>query len=390
MPGAHVDLAVAARLGARALARRIAGRREPAPELQRFRAALEEGLALLPAGLVAAHEWIVLPAQEPPWRDTGMQLVAGEEITWLGVGRVHASRLLDLWVTPKNQIWTRIGVDGSIVSTTRDSHSLRAERPGRLFFGNYFPNDWKDEGGARLQDDSVYRSVSGETGLVVIRWRGTAREGLAALRTRADPGGAVSSELERIETPVRPPSGWQHLWHLGETEIFRDCQAPGGEPGIRCRVQGDVGILQRPADFPLAADTEVSWRWRVDALPGLLREDSVPSHDYVSLAVEFETGRDITYYWSRSLAPGTGFVCPLPNWKHREFHVVVRSGSEGLGRWHTETRAVHRDHARYMGPPPSRIVRIWLIANSVFLRRLGDACFAGIRLRGSGRELVVL
>ena len=41
------------------------------------------------------------------------------------------------------------------------------------------------------------------------------------------------------------------------------------------------------------------------ALPGLLREDSVPSHDYLSIAVEFENGLDLTYYWSTALPVGT-------------------------------------------------------------------------------------
>ena len=41
--------------------------------------------------------------------------------------------------------------------------------------------------------------------------------------------------------------------------------------------------------------------------------------------MEFDNGRDITYYWSSKLPVGTGYDCPLPNWAGREFHVVVRS-----------------------------------------------------------------
>ena len=97
----------------------------------------------------------------------------------------------------------------------------------------------------------------------------------------------------------------------------------------------------------------------------------MPSHDYLSIAVEFDNGRDITYYWSNSLEPGTGYDCPLPNWKGKEYHVVVRSGELGLGTWLNERRNLYEDYQFYMGEPPARIVKVWLIANSIFQR--GDA-----------------
>ena len=156
------------------------------------------------------------------------------------------------------------------------------------------------------------------------------------------------------------------------------------------RIGPSVGILQRDVRFPLRPDTEIAWRWRVDALPGLLREDSVPSHDYLSLAVEFENGLDLTYYWSRSLAVGTGYWCPLPNWKHREFHVVLRSGTQGLGAWQADRRNLHADALRYLGAAPGDVVAVWLIAVSVFKRQPGRCAYAEIRLHGGGEERVVL
>ena len=86
--------------------------------------------------------------------------------------------------------------------------------------------------------------------------------------------------------------------------------------------------------------------------------------------------------WSRSLPVGRGYWCPLPNWKHREFHVVVRSGSAGLGEWHAERRNLFADHRHYMGEPPRRIVRVWLIACSVFQRGRGVCDYADIELHG--------
>jgi hypothetical protein len=390
MPGALVDLAVAARLGLREAGRRLGRRREPAPDLAHFRAALEQALAALPSGLVAQSVWLELPANEPPWRDSGVTLAAGEEVTYFATARAIVSSALDIWVTPKTQLWSRIGLAGPIRSSSRDSNTLCATEGGRLYFGNYFPNDWKDASGARLQDDSVYAGVSGVLGICAVRWRGRAADGLAALAAAGDPLGVIASERERLALGDPAPPGWHYLWHLGDAEIFRPGLGERGEPALACAVEGDVGILQRESAFPLSPDTEISWRWRVDALPGLAREDTVPSHDYLSLAVEFANGLDLTYFWSRALPVGAAFWCPLANWKHREFHVAIRSGRAGLGAWHDERRNLHADALRYLGAPPGDVVRIWLIAVSVFKRQLGRCAYSGIHLRSGARELAVL
>jgi hypothetical protein len=390
MPGTAVDLQVAARLGVRALARRLRGRRSPPPDHAAFRAAFERAFAALPEGLVAERRWVALPASEPPWHDTGVALQPGDEVSTFACGRAVVSAALDIWVGASTQIWARIGERGPIRSATRESNTLRAESAGRLYLGNYFPNDWRDRTGARVLDDSVHRSVGGRFDVLVVRWARGANEGLAALVAAGDPLGLASSEQARIARGDPAPEGWHYLWHLGDAEIFERRFGPEGEDCLHCDVHGDVGILQREARFPLLPGTRVGWRWRVEALPGVLREDSVPSHDYLSLAVEFENGLDLTYYWSRELPVGTAFWCPLPNWKDREFHVVIRSGEAGLGAWHDEDRDLHADAIRHLGSHPGDVVRVWLIAVSVFEREPGRCDFAAIRLTAGDRSLTVL
>jgi hypothetical protein len=386
MPGALVDLQVAARLAAREARRRLRGDREPVPDVGRFREAFDRAIAALPPGTVAERRWIELPADEPPWRDTGIALRAGEAVSWFAVGRVVVSSLLDVFVTPRTQLWGRIGEKGPIRSSSRDSNTLRAEVDGRLYFGNYFPNDWRDESGARLQDDRVYAGVGGGITVCVLRWAGRAEDGLDALVAAGDPMGLATSERERLARGDPAPPGWHYLWHLGQAEIFRTEELAPGERCLRCEVEGDVGILQKDVAFALRPGTGIAWRWRVDALPGLVREDSVPSHDYLSLAVEFASGLDLTYFWSCELPVGTAFWCPLPNWSRREFHVVVRSGETGLGVWQEEHRNLYDDALRYLGTHPGDVVRVWLIAVSVFKRQPGRCRFAGIRL-SSGEDV---
>ncbi|MDP6977940.1 MAG: DUF3047 domain-containing protein [Myxococcota bacterium] len=389
MAGIATDITVALGLVGRTLRRRLHGEVEPAPDLDAFRARFDEALAGVEREHVARCEWITLPATEPPWRDTGIDLQAGHEVTIFCAGRVYASKALDIWVTPKNQIWTRVGATGSVRSSSRASQSFEAEETGRLFLGNCFPNDWSTREGERLQDDRVYRGVSGETRIAIVEWNGSARDGLEALVAAGDPDALASGELERLSGAGRPPEGWHYLWHLGEGEMYR----AHGAGAIDCEVEGDVGILQKPVDFPFAPGCRLEWDWQVDALPGTAREDTLPSHDYLSIAVEFDHGWDITYYWSTALEPETGYVCPLPNWKHREYHVVVRKGEAGLGALQSEGRDLYVDHAEHLAahaPEAKRIVGIWLIANSVFARQRGACRFENIRLVSGDRELKVL
>ena len=380
MAGAVADLAVAGRLAIRAIGRRLRSEVEPAPDLQAFTDQLEAVLAKAPDSVVRDYRWVGLPASQPPWVPADLVLEAGDQVSYFAAGRVYANHFLDIYVQPALQLWCKIGDRGEVFRGTRNSHTFCAETSGPLLLGNYFPNDWADPQGGRLQDDSVYNQVTGELRVLVIRWAGSAMDGLRALRDSGDPGGHLQAEIERLEQADNTPEGWHYLWHLGPAEIYQARQAPDGSACIHCQTQGNVGILQRDVDLRLDSSCEVSWRWCVEQIPSRLREDTVPSHDYLSLAVEFDNGRDITYYWSRSLPVGTGYDCPLPNWAGREFHVVVRSGTDGLGEWHAERRNLFADYARYMGTPPARIVRIWLIANSIFQRGCGRCDYADILL----------
>ena len=91
----------------------------------------------------------------------------------------------------------------------------------------------------------------------------------------------------------------------------------------------------------------------------------------------------------RFLEPSLGFegsgTCRYEtNWNGKEYHVVVRSGSDGLGQWQSERRNLHSDYRTHMGDPPERIVRVWFIAVAIFQRGNGACAYRNIRLRGGG------
>jgi hypothetical protein len=109
----------------------------------------------------------------------------------------------------------------------------------------------------------------------------------------------------------------------------------------------------------------------------------------LSIAVEFENGRDLSYYWSAELPVVTGFACPIPGWEERETHVVVRVGAEGLGEWFDEDRDVYEDYVHHVGEPPAAILRVWLLAVTYFQGAVGACEYGRIELESEGSRLAV-
>jgi hypothetical protein len=391
-PGLLHQLGIAARIALRSLGRRLRGGRGPAVSGD-FRREIQPWVDSLPRDTVAGFAFVDMPATRPPWVDSGLDLEAGETFTVFAQGRVYLSRALDVWTPPWFQVWYRVGERGTIFRGTRDLQSFTVTSAGRLWLANYFPGEWSDTLGGLATTEAEYAKVSGGNSLVLVKWaRGvnaatTMRSSLATHRASR----SLALQIERLADPVvTPPDRWEYLWFLGPAEIYRPSLAPGGRPSIDCRTHGDTGILLCDAHLPLEPGTRLRWSWRVDELPTDLPEDTLPSHEYLSIAVEFDDGQDITYFWSSSLPVGTGFGCPLPNWKDRETHVVVRSGTAGLGQWFDEERDVHADYAKYVGGPAREVVRVWLIANSLLTRGRGRCEYAGIELAAGGKKIEVL
>ena len=157
------------------------------------------------------------------------------------------------------------------------------------------------------------------------------------------------------------------------------------------------GFCNTPPTSPLSAATRLQWSWRADQLPSEQDEHIDLTHDYLSIAVEFDNGLDLTYMWSASLPHDTVFQCPLPWWKERETHWVIRrAGDDPLHTWLDESRNVAEDYdVAIGGPRPERIVGIWLIANSLFPARRRSLRLSGYQAlrRGSdprGRDQAAL
>ncbi|NMH96247.1 DUF3047 domain-containing protein [Pseudonocardia acidicola] len=333
---------------------------------------------------------LVLPGNRPPWTRTGLTVRRGDRVTLLGSGFVRWSDAHDVGAGAKFHLWGRVP-GGATFGCTQDTTTVVADRDGELELCVYM-GAWADRYGTLATGDAPYRRTSGALQVTVLRWpEGTDPvAGLAALDAGVADPVLAAAESDRLADPVVPPPGWEYLQAFGPGDIYRHARCDG-RPAIDVVCDNDAGIIRTDVDLALDPDTTIEWTWRVDALPGTSAENTTWTHDYLSIAAEFDSGRDLTWFWSSALRPVEDtFACPVRGWRDRETHMPVRSGTSGLGTPCRESRDVYADHLRFMGPPPGRIVRVWLIAVSHFGRGLGRATFTDIALRNRERRIQVL
>jgi hypothetical protein len=252
-------------------------------------------VAQLPADVrarsLADARLVRLPGNVPPWTDTGLRLGRGDEVTILAEDKIVTSEEAKLWYRPRFALWARIGDRGPIWTGTRDTQSFRAATEGTLQLAVY-NGEWKSPDGVLATPLEAYDATGGAIEALILHWRGEARAGLETLERAAPGEPLIAAELERQSAPALRPGGWSYLWFLGQSDTFRAVREDGRHQ-IACRCDDDVAILRRPIDLPLRPDTEISWRWKIDQLPSRAAEDALICHDYLSVALEFENGRDL-------------------------------------------------------------------------------------------------
>ena len=362
-------------------------------ERDAFESRYTQLLERIPADVHAAHiadaRVVWLPGDVPPWTDTGLTVAQGDRITLLAAGRVTLLPGTEMWSGPRMLLWGRVGETGEIFKGTQDTQTYTALANGPLSLATC-QGEWASRTGELATPVEMYDGLTGGIGVCIIKWSGDPLAGLTALRDSGAADELIADEIGRLTEPVAKPDGWEYLWFLGPADIFTETPANGGR-GIRLHAHNDVGILQKPVALEFTPDTTLSWRWRMEQLPSAVAEDLLPHHDYMSVAVEFDNGLDLTYYGSAALPEGTHYACPIPMWAARETHLVIRSGAEGIGEWFDERRNVYEDYATAIGgEAPGRVVAVWLIGVTLFQHTTGIADFADIRLQNGTEQQPVL
>lgn len=360
----------------------------PEPDHDSFNTRMIGLLARVPETLFSETKYVYLAAHTPPWIDTGIELSPGATVTTLAQGRVYLNKFLDIYANPEYALWARVGETGEIINGTRDTNTFTTDNGGRLYLAT-LSGEWADKSGGLATAPEEYDRAKGGISVQVFVWNEDPVQALEQLAEQGDVDGLVATELDRLRNRREKPAGWEFLWFLGRSEIYSDHTSNNNSATIECKTHENVCILQKDAPFDLTPDTRLEWTWRVDQLPSDYPEYTLPTHDYMSIAVEFDNGQDLTYYWSQSLPVETCYRCPLPTWNDRETHLVIRTGKKNLGEWLNESRNVFEDCRKAYGEPPKRIVRVWLIANSLLQRKCGMCEYKSIRLTDGERTFNV-
>jgi hypothetical protein len=327
-----------------------------------------------------------LSGSELPWKDLGITLTKGQEATFLLGGRVWLAREQDLWVEPGVAFHVRTRGARPMFNPMSNTGTMTAAADGPIEMARSLV-EFKDADGELAVPKDEYVKADARIYGVALVWRGSALAGLASLLSHGDVNGIIAAEMARIQSPRRLPAGWHNFFMLGGGPvIFNDI----GNGAISVEPLKNAGILQRPVGIELKPGTKLSWRWIVEELPSRLPEDQLTSHDYLSIAAEFDDGQDLTYFWSSSLPVGKAFRCPIPRWTPLESHMAVRSGFADLGKWVSDERDVYADYKEHIGGPAKSLVNVWLLGVSLFQRRSGSCRFADMQISQPGAATLKL
>ena len=333
-----------------------------------------------------AYRVFRLQGKDLPWINLDMEVEEGQSVTFLLGGRLWLSRAHDLWVEPGVAFHARIQDKKPMYNPMINNGTMVAQQKGGLNIARSLA-EWENEDGELWTPTDAYAQADVDIYGIALKWRGDAAAGLKSLLSKGDVGGALRRELDRLEITTGLPAGWHNHFNAGGDDvIFRS----GGPGQITCQSHKTGGLLQHPAQMPLLPGTRLKWQWIVEELPSFAAENQLAAHDYLSVGVEFDDGQDLTYIWSHELPQGTVFRCPIPRWNPIETHMVIRTGREELGQWLNEERDVYADYQTHVAGKAKNIVRVWLLAVTIFQRRSGACRYAGIDLLGPEQELRIL
>jgi len=182
-------------------------------------------------------------------------------------------------------------------------------------------------------------------------------------------GGVVPGADGRLRIPVAdqvpwrlpaegPPSGWTLKEFAGRALVEL---VPGPDaPAIRLRSERSSFVLYRDVLVDLDDLPVLTWSWSVVRLPagGDVRQrsrDDQAAQVYVVFPrwpAPATSSDVIGYVWDTTAPAGTR----LPSVKAPNVRIIVlRSGPEGLGAWHSERRNVREDYLALFGRQPPRV-----------------------------------
>ena len=311
------------------------------------------------------------------WKQTGIFLTTNDMVDVSAIGSWDADGLI---LAPRHVIWYRIGGDGAAENIPSDDFQLRSAGTGELELAIRPPGFyWFDDAGTFPGE--MLASPPMPVGFDVTL---TTQASLETDATDNDPEFREKQQHQHIDVP---PKDFDYLRILGQPNVW-SAQTIEGHYVVTGDPKNDSGIIKLAVDIELTDTTLFAFDWNYVNLPAAGPETLIPGHDYLSVALEFDNGQDLTWMWSKYLPKGTHFRCPLPWWDERETHYVLESGQENLGMWQSHKRNVLADYSESIsGEAPKRIVGVWFIANNIFAKQPALARFKELSISDNGITL---
>lgn len=196
---------------------------------------------------------------------------------------------------------------------------------------------------------------------------------------------------EGEEGPV--PEGWELVSYLGRTPNHFSLEKDNGGTVVRVRSRNSVSALMAAPDVDLEEYPRLAWRWKVDRVVGMAREDQRDRNDSAArVRVIFGTGQPqapsgrellrrilevrgidmgegadeppglkIDYIWGNHFPPGT-----VIDYAGSRGHKVIflQSGNEHARQWVREERDLLRDFRECFGGSPETLEGILVLSDT--------------------------
>ena len=179
------------------------------------------------------------------------------------------------------------------------------------------------------------------------------------------------------------PSPWRVRIRHGSAGVA--LASHGGETTLRLSCSNASFGVERPVDVSLETHPTVSWAWLALSLPeaGDVREKR-RNDQALQLLFLFEGGRIISYVWDSNAPEGT-IADESVGWplNLRVKVLVLQSGREGIGSWHTVKRNIYADYRAHFREEPPRLVGLRVQTNTQYTAGNAEGLIKEIVFSGS-------
>lgn len=157
-----------------------------------------------------------------------------------------------------------------------------------------------------------------------------------------------------------------------------------GRPALLLKTDNSSIRIGLKVDIDLAKAPVLRWDWKALTLPQHGNAASEVNDQVARVFVIFGSrlqAKGIGYLWDTSAPVGTVTAKKHPLLDRRL--LVVRSGSAGVGVWHTETRNVFVDYSQLFGSRPGNVRAIGIESHSEDASHKSEALIGALFVTGA-------